>query len=212
MANLTPGAVLLFLEEASIYHSHHETAWLTLKKCHFKLLMEKESLSPLSPWRVSLFSTLSLSCLEAHILQLHDGYIVAGPECGVNPSPGRGCWGNGWSLPSWENGNWWPLPKSLGIASNWFSTRDLNQFQISNIFFLPCVSNGSRIIPRKVLIPVHSSSAHRFHWVFFSTREAEDSVEVWKIIENSRRSWGAPAGRLPRGWSSLETAPRCHEW
>lgn len=99
-------------------------------------LIEKESLSPLSPWRVSLFSTLSLSCLEAHILQLHDGYIVAGPECGVNPSPGRGCWGNGWSLPSWENGNWWPLfQKALVLQATGFPQGISTNFKFRIFFF-----------------------------------------------------------------------------
>ena len=85
---------------------------------------------------------------------LHDGCIVAGPECGVNPSPGLGRWGNGtaWSLRSWGNGNRMKLmatlKQSIGVLQvTGFQLRALNQFQISNHFFFVFVS---RIIPRKV--------------------------------------------------------------
>lgn len=99
------------------------------------------------------------------------------------------------------------LPKSFCIASNWFSTEDLSQFQISNIFVLPCVANVSRIIPRKVqYLCIHLQLIDSIECFFL----AEDSVEVWKIIENSRRSrGGAPAGA--RGCPVLRLT-RCHEW
>lgn len=180
-------------------------------------------------WKRSHFHHFHLECHFQHSkfelfgssgLQLHDGYIVAGPECGVNPSPGPGRWGNGTAsarhrpdhmiVAELGLGNWWPLfQKAWVLQVTGFPQGISTNFKF-RMFFSSMCFKCFKDHSKKSAMPVHSSSAHRFHWVFLPRGSGGFcwSLEnYWKFQAES----GGCCGPFSRGCPVLRLT-RCHEW